>query len=75
MTDKKVDKKFKDPNFIGLNEDQTKLLLINLASFGVSTGFLLYFGNKDGTIKSNWIFLLYVLTALVSYYLYYSMII
>jgi len=72
MTDKNVDKKFKDPNFIGLTADQMKLLMINLASFAVSTAFLFYYGTKDGTIKSNWIFLLYVLSALVSYYLYYS---
>jgi hypothetical protein len=72
MSDSSVDKKFKDPNFIGLTADQMKLLMINLASFAVSTGFLFYYGTKDGTIKSNWIFLLYVLAALVSYYLYYS---
>lgn len=73
MGDSKLDKKFKDPNFLGLNTDQTKLLMINLASFGVSTGFLFYYGTKDGTIRSNWIFLLYILTAIVSYVLYYSM--
>jgi hypothetical protein len=59
----------------GLNWDQTKLLLISLASFAVSTSFLFYFGSKDGTIKSNWIFIFYVATAIVSYYLYFSMVI
>lgn len=73
MTDKKVDKKYRDLNFIGLTADQMKLLLINLSSFAVSTGFLFYYGTKDGTIKSNWIFLLYILTAIISYILYYSM--
>jgi hypothetical protein len=74
--DNNVDKKaYKDPNFLGLNTDQMKLLFINLASFAVSTAFLLYYGNRDGTIKSNWIFLLYVIVAIASYYLYYSMII
>jgi hypothetical protein len=73
--DKKLDKNFKDPNFLGLSTDQMKLLFINLSSFAVSTGFLLYYGNRDGTIKSNWIFVLYVIVAVTSYYLYYSMII
>ena len=73
--DASVDKKFKDPNFLGLNADQTKLLLINLSSFAVSTGFLFYYGTKDGTIKSNWLFLFYIASAMVSYYLYYTMII
>jgi hypothetical protein len=73
--DKKLDKNFKDPNFLGLTTDQMKLLFINLSSFAVSAGFLLYYGNRDGTIKSNWIFVLYVIVAVTSYYLYYSMII
>lgn len=71
----KLDKKFKDPNFLGLSTDQTKLLFINLSSFAVSAGFLLYYGNRDGTIKHNWMFLLYVVVAVLTYYLYYSMII
>jgi len=70
-----TDKKSFQPGLWGLNWDQTKLLLISLASFSVSTGFLLYFGRKDGTIKSLWTFFFYVLTAIVSYYLYFSMVI
>lgn len=75
MSEDKSDKKYSAPGLLGLNYDQTKLLLITLASFFVSTSFLFYFGNKDGTIKSNWIFIFYVITAITSYYLYFSMVI
>ena len=74
MSDKKdVDKNYTAPGLWGLTWDQTKLLLISLSSFFVSTGFLFYFGTRDGTITSNWMFLFYVITAITSYYLYYSM--
>lgn len=74
-SDKDMKPSYKDTNYYGLNWDQFKLLLISLGSFAVSAGFLFYFGSKDGTIKSNWIFTLYVITAIASYYLYYSMVI
>jgi hypothetical protein len=70
-----TEKKAYQPGLWGLTWDQTKLLLISMASFLVSTSFLFYFGNRDGTIRSNWIFALYVVTAIGSYYLYYSMVI
>jgi hypothetical protein len=70
-----MDNKYTSPGLMGLTWDQTKLLLISLASFFVSTSFLFYFGNRDGTIKSNWIFSFYVVTAIISYYLYFSMVI
>lgn len=73
--DKKVQPKFKDPNFIGLTYDQFKLFSISMASFGVSTGTLLYFGVRDGTITSGWKFLFYVIVSVVAYYLYYTLLI
>lgn len=73
--DKKIDSKFKDPNFIGLTYDQFKLFAISMASFGVSTGTLLYFGVRDGTITSGWRFLIYVVFSIVAYYLYYTLLI
>ena len=71
----KVDPKFKDPNFIGLTYDQFKLFAISMASFGVSTGTLLYFGVRDGTITSGWRFVIYVIVSIVAYYLYYTLLI
>lgn len=73
--DKKINSKFKDPNFIGLTYDQFKLFAISMASFGVSTGTLLYFGVRDGTITSGWRFLIYVVFSIVAYYLYYTLLI
>lgn len=62
-------------NFLGLTNDQAKLFSVWVASFVVTSSMLYYFSTRDGTLKSNWIFLLYILVSLTGSYLYFSIII
>lgn len=61
--------------YFGLNGDQAKLFTVWFASFIVTSSLLLYFSTRDNTLKSRWLFVLYVIVAVMSSYLYFSIII
>lgn len=61
--------------YFGLNGDQAKLFTVWFSSFIVTSSLLLYFSTRDSTLKSGWLFILYILFAVSSSYLYFSIII
>lgn len=61
--------------YFGLNGDQAKLFTVWFASFVVTSSLLFYFSTRDNTLKSIWLFVLYVIVAVTSSYLYFSIII
>jgi hypothetical protein len=60
--------------FLGLDPTQQRLLLLSLVSWTIQTIVLFYYAITRTTDKVPvWMYLAYVVTTLVSYYLYYML--